>query len=80
MAAVSAGVVYLLHLDPPGLGHARHELGQGARLLEIAHAVGIGWMLACTWHGSRGPGTPAKTAGRSVEALPLCGVTPRRFR
>ena len=54
--------VYLLHFDRP-YQHAKHYLGscqdlerrltqhgkgRGARLLEVVHAVGIGWQLART--------------------------------
>ena len=65
---MSAGVVYLLHLDAPGYAHAKHytgwtadlaarlalhEQGQGARLLAVARAAGIGWTLARIWPGTR---------------------------
>jgi predicted GIY-YIG superfamily endonuclease len=89
---VSAGVVYLLHLDAPGYAHARHytgwtadlparlalhEAGQGARLLAVAHAAGIGWTLARTWPGTRARERQLKRQGGASRRCPLCGVTPR---
>jgi hypothetical protein len=68
---MTGGVAYLLHLDAPGFGHAKHwtadlaarlalhESSQGARLLAVAHAAGIGWTLARTWPG------PAPASGNS---------------
>ena len=76
---MSAGVVYLLHQDPPGYAHARHytgwtadlaarlalhEQGQGARLLAVARAAGIGWTLARTWP-ALAPGS-GRSSGRAV--------------
>jgi predicted GIY-YIG superfamily endonuclease len=87
-----SGTVYLLHLDAPGFGHAkhctgwtadlagrlaRHEAGQGARLLEVAHAAGIGWTLARTWPGTRSRERQLKRQGGASRRCPLCGVTPR---
>jgi predicted GIY-YIG superfamily endonuclease len=89
---VSACVVYLLHLDAPGFGHAKHytgwtgdlparlalhEAGQGARLLAVAHAAGIGWTLARTWPGTRARERQLKRQGGASRRCPLCGVTPR---
>jgi predicted GIY-YIG superfamily endonuclease len=89
---VTAGVVYLLHLDAPGYAHAKHytgwtadlparlalhEAGQGARLLAVAHAAGIGWTLARTWPGTRARERQLKRQGGASRRCPLCGVTPR---
>jgi len=88
------GTVYLLHFDRP-YRHARHYLGwatdpdarltrhaagEGARLLEVVHAAGIGWTLARTWVGTRESGTPAETARRRVPPLPVLRFTPRIAR
>jgi len=60
-------MVYLLHFERP-YRHARHytgstddltarlgahRAGQGARLLAVIRAAGIGWDLARTWPGGR---------------------------
>jgi predicted GIY-YIG superfamily endonuclease len=89
---MSGGVVYLLHLDAPGFGHAKHytgwtadlaarlalhEQGQGARLLAVARAAGIGWTLARTWPGSRARERQLKRQGGASRRCPMCGVTPR---
>jgi predicted GIY-YIG superfamily endonuclease len=89
---VTAGVVYLLHLDAPGYAHAKHytgwtadlparlalhEAGQGARLLAVAHAAGIGWTLARTWPGTRARERQLKRQGGASRRCPLCGITPR---
>ena len=89
MAAV--GTVYLLHFDRPcrHAGHytgwttdltarlAQHHAGQGARLLAVARAAGIGWRLARTWTGSRNTERALKRQGGASRRCPLCGVTPR---
>ena len=87
-----SGVIYLLHLDPPGLGHAKHytgwasdlparlalhEAGQGARLLAVAKAAGIGWTLARTWPGTRARERQLKRQGGASRRCPMCGVRPR---
>jgi predicted GIY-YIG superfamily endonuclease len=61
------GTVYLLHFERP-YKHARHYLGfatdlerrlelhrrgQGARLMEVIAAAGIGFTVARTWEGDR---------------------------
>jgi predicted GIY-YIG superfamily endonuclease len=85
------GTVYLLHFDRP-YKHARHYLGwaddldkrlarhaagQGARLLEVVSAEGIGWQLARTWPGDRNRERQIKNMGGASRRCPLCGVTPR---
>lgn len=85
------GTVYLLHFDRP-YKHARHyigwaanlkarltqhERGQGARLLEVVRAAGIGWQLARTWPGDRYRERQIKTQGGASRCCPLCGITPR---
>jgi hypothetical protein len=56
---------------------ALHEAGQGARLLAVAHAAGIGWTLARTWPGTRARERQLKRQGGASRRCPLCGVTPR---
>ena len=93
---MTAGTVYLLHLDAPGVGHARHysgwttdlearlaehAAGRGARLLAVARSAGVGWTLARTWPGaSRARERQLKRQGGASRRCPLCGVTPRRPR
>ena len=51
---------------------ARHEQGDGARLLEIAHAAGITWQLARTWTGPRSRERQIKRQGGASRRCPLC--------
>jgi hypothetical protein len=92
-SGTSSGTVYLLHFDRP-YKHAKHYLGwtpgdlaarlalhgtgQGARLLAVVHAAGIGWQLARTWPGGRRRERQLKIQGGASRCCPLCGVTPRR--
>lgn len=86
-------IVYLLHFAEPYkharhyLGWtddlparlARHQAGQGARLLEVIHAAGITWELARTWEGPRARERQIKRQGGAAVLCPLCGF-PRRHR
>jgi predicted GIY-YIG superfamily endonuclease len=85
------GTVYLLHFDRPyrhakhytgwavdlAARLARHERGDGARLLAVVHAAGIGWQLARTWPGGRTRERQIKRQGGASRYCPLCGVNPR---
>lgn len=86
------GTVYLLHFDKP-YKHARHYIGwaddlgkrlkahgtkEGARLLQVLRAEGIGWQLARTWPGDRYRERQIKNMGGASRACPLCGITPRK--
>ena len=88
---MTAGTVYLLHLDRP-YGHAahysgwtsdldarlaEHAAGRGARLLAVAKAAGIGWRLARTWPGDRHRERQLKRQGSAARRCPLCGIYPR---
>jgi predicted GIY-YIG superfamily endonuclease len=92
-AARRTGTVYLLHFDQP-YRHARHyvgwtlnvkrrlaehEAGQGARLLAVVRAAGIGWQLARMWPGSRVRERQIKRQGGHSRQCPLCGVRPRQL-
>jgi predicted GIY-YIG superfamily endonuclease len=85
------GTVYLLHFDRP-YKHARHYLGwaddlarrlavhgtrQGARLLQVLRAEGIGWQLARTWPGTRDRERQIKNMGGLSRCCPMCGIRPR---
>ena len=59
---------------------ALHECGQGARLLAVARAAGIGWTLARTWPGTRARQRQLKRQGGASRRCPLCGVRPRATR
>ena len=78
--------VYLLHFDRP-YQHAKHYLGscqdlerrltqhgkgRGARLLEVVHAVGIGWQLARTWCGGKQRERQLKKQGGASRLCPIC--------
>jgi hypothetical protein len=84
--------VYLLHFDRP-YKHARHyrgssgnlparlrahARGQGARLIAVIQAEGIGWTLARTWPGGRDRERELKRQGGAARQCPLCGITPRQ--
>ena len=79
--------VYVLHFDRP-YQHAKHSLGscqdlerrltqhgkgRGARLLEVVHAVGIGWQLARTWGGGKHRERQLKKQGGASRLCPLWG-------
>jgi hypothetical protein len=51
---------------------ARHDRGDGARLLEIVHAAGITWQLARTWTGPRTRERQLKRQGGASRRCPLC--------
>lgn len=85
------GVVYLLHFTRP-YEHARHyigwttdlparlfhhEIGRGARLLQVVSDAGIEWRLARVWPGDRGRERALKRQGGASRCCPLCGVHPR---
>jgi hypothetical protein len=59
---------------------ARHERGDGARLLEIVHAAGITWRLARTWAGPRARERQIKRQGGASRRCPLCRQERRRPR
>jgi predicted GIY-YIG superfamily endonuclease len=88
---LTPGTVYLLHFDRP-YEHAKHYIGwtddlearlglhakgQGARLLAVVKAAGIGWQLARTWTGDRHRERQIKNQGGASRCCPLCGVRPR---
>ena len=56
---------------------AQHAAGEGARLLAVVRAAGIGWQLARMWPGSRTRERQIKRQGGHARKCPLCGVTPR---
>ena len=56
---------------------AAHSRGQGARLLAVIRAHGIGWQLARTWTGTRSRERALKNQGGASRRCPGCGVTPR---
>jgi len=56
---------------------AAHERGQGARLLAVIKAAGIGFELVRTWPGSRVRERQIKRQGGASRCCPLCGVKPR---
>jgi hypothetical protein len=73
-----AGTVYLIHFESR-LKHAGHHLGfatdlpqrmaqhrdgNGARLLEVIAAAGIGWKVVRTWGGT-GPSSGRSSCGRT---------------
>ena len=81
------GTVYLLHFTPQGYKHAGHYLGwtsdlparlashsagRGARLVEVARAAGIGFVLARTWPGTRSRERQLKKQGGRSRMCPIC--------
>lgn len=84
------GVVYLLHFLRP-YRHARHylgwtrdlpgrlsehEIGRGARLMQVITEAGIEWRLARLWPGGRREERRLKGRGGASRSCPLCGVRP----
>ena len=78
--------VYLLHFDEP-YRHARHyigytdnltwrlhlhNIGRGARLLEVVHSAGITWQLARTWEGDRKLERRLKNRHEAPRLCPIC--------
>lgn len=83
---MSAGTVYLLHLERP-FGHAAHytgwtndldarlqahEDGNGARLMEHVANADIGFELARTWAGDRTRERQIKRQGGATRRCPIC--------
>ena len=90
-AGDDAGLVYLLHLDPP-YRHARHYLGwtrdlaarleahragQGARLMEVVKQAGGSFHLARTWPGGRDRERAIKDRHEAPKLCPECSPSPR---
>jgi hypothetical protein len=91
--AGQAGTVYLLHFTQPykharhylgwaAAGHLdsrieAHRSGQGARLMAVIEAAGIGFELARTWPGGRARERQIKRQGGASRCCPLCGIRPR---
>ncbi len=82
------GTVYLLHFDRRyrHAGHyigwttdldarlAQHRAGEGARLLAVITAAGIGWSLARTWpRSTRARERSIKKQGGAARSCPTCG-------
>src|SRR6266496_346183 len=59
---------------------AKHEVGCGARLLEVIRAAGLSWKLARTWPGDRKRERQIKNQGGASRHCPECGVQPRSGR
>ena len=89
-----AGLVYLLHLDPP-YRHARHYLGwtrdlaarleahragQGARLMEVVKQAGGSFSLARTWPGGRDRERAIKDRHEAPKLCPECSDHPKPVR
>jgi predicted GIY-YIG superfamily endonuclease len=53
----------------------RHRNGNGARLLEVANELGIGWQVVRTWTGTRELERQLKRQHNSPRFCPIC--TPR---
>lgn len=80
------GTVYLLHFDRP-YKHAahytgwttnlpdrlwQHEIGRGARLMEVVLLAGIGWQLARTWDADRAFERRLKNRHGASKYCPIC--------
>jgi hypothetical protein len=85
------GVIYMLHFDRP-YRHARHYVGwtddllhrlsrhatgNGARLVEVIWAAGIGFTLVRICEGTRHTERAIKNAGGAVRYCPVCTPRPR---
>lgn len=82
------GVVYLLHFTSP-YKHARHytgwtadldarlaahRSGQGARLMEVIKAAGVGFIVAKTEPGTRTRERQLKRQGGASKRCPVCAA------
>lgn len=91
---MSDGTVYLIHFERP-FGHAKHYLGwakclqrrlaehragNGARLIAVIMAAGIGWELARTWDGPPQLEARLKRQGGRSRHCPICSAHPRQLR
>lgn len=87
-------VVYLLHFDR-AYKHARHYLGttinlaerierhrsgQGARLVEVITAAGIGFQCVRTWKGGRKKERSLKRLHNGAKLCPVCTEALKRIR
>ena len=85
--------VYLIHFDTPykrarhylgwagdiGKRIARHQRGDGARLLEVVREAGISWQLVRTWSDAdRSVERRLKAQHGSVRLSPICQHTAGR--
>jgi predicted GIY-YIG superfamily endonuclease len=90
--AKRTGVIYLLHFSS-AYHHARHyvgfttdlasrldahQRGDGARLLEVIGAAGIGFELARTWSGTRHDERAIKNRKAAPRLCPTCNPNNRR--
>ena len=86
------GIIYMLCFHQP-YRHARHYTGwsgddvldrldqhasgRGARLMEVIHQAGIGFILIRVCEGTRHTERAIKNAGGAVRYCPLCTPRPR---
>jgi predicted GIY-YIG superfamily endonuclease len=91
MTGQQFGVIYLLHFDRP-YRHAKHYTGwtpdllhrldchakgNGARLVEVIWAAGIGFTCVRICEGTRRTERAIKNAGGAVRYCPACTPCPR---
>lgn len=55
---------------------AAHRAGNGANLIRVITAAGIGFELARTWSGGRVRERQLKRMGGASRRCPMCGVRP----
>jgi predicted GIY-YIG superfamily endonuclease len=67
-------VSHYLGLAPVSLGRrlAAHRSGNGARLIAVISAAGIGWELARTWPPAPGLERRLKKRKKARELCPIC--------
>jgi predicted GIY-YIG superfamily endonuclease len=85
-ACTASGTIYLLHFDRP-YRHARHYIGytddldsriathragNGARLIAVISAAGIGFTVARTWTGDRNFERRLKRRKDAPRLCPIC--------
>ncbi len=71
---------YIGYADDVAARLQAHETGHGARLTQVARALGVGWTLVRLWQGDRGLERWMKKQKAGPSFCPVCGRGGRRVR
>lgn len=64
---------YIGYADDIAARLQAHETGHGARLTQVARALGIGWRVVRLWRGDRGLERTLKNRKYGPRLCPICG-------